>query len=277
MTMNKHDLMMDLRRRYGTGLSTSMVAPSVVETMEHTDAIEKAFVLEAEHRTIITAPIRELAATNEGFTYLRGRMVGADTPNQNGALWTTEDLQLGERTVAGGPVNWLHQETKIVGCLMDGQMVSGREAAATGVGNHIVSTAAIWRFLFPRETATMEAAAKDGQLYQSMECVSRSVACTGTESNPGCGQEVDYAAYDAKGPDLCSHLRERSHARRFIDPIFLGTAVIVPPVQPAWANASLEVVRQAAAATEGRQFAALDEAGARDLASTILMWANREI
>lgn len=266
--MSKHDLMMDLRAKYGS---------PVLEVPEPVVDVEKAFVLEADHRTIITAPIREIASTNEGFTFLRGRMVGADTPNQNGAMWTTEDLQLGERTVAGGPVNWLHDDSRIVGCLVDGQMVSGREAAAAGIGNHIVSTAAIWRFLFPRETATMEAAAKDGQLYQSMECISRTVACTGTAAMPGCGQEVEYAAYDAKGLDLCSHLRERSHARRFVDPIFLGTAVIVPPIKPAWASASLEVVRQAAAATEGHVFASLDETGARELASTILTWANREI
>lgn len=266
--MSKHDLMMDLRAKYGS---------PVLDVPEPTVDVEKAFVLEANHRTIITAPIREIASTNEGFTFLRGRMVGADTPNQNGALWTTEDLQLGEKTVAGGPVNWLHDDTHIVGCLLDGQMVSGRrEAASAGIGNHIVSTAAIWNFLFPREAATMEAAAKDGQLYQSMECISRSVACVGTESAPGCGQEVTYAAYDAKGPDLCSHLRERSHVRRFVDPLFLGTAVVVPPVKPAWANASLEVVRQAAAAMEGKTFASLDEGGARELASTLLTWANRE-
>lgn len=308
---------------------------------------ERAFVMQAKSgRTVITGPLREIALANQGFTYLRGRFVEADTPNSNGALWTTEDLELGQNTVAGGPLNWLHDDRQIIGSLLDGHLVGGREEArkfsadqrkkmadkgtakgdgsfpisnaedlanairlagnakdpaaarrhiirrakALGlydripdswkkekaeleVGNHIETTAAVWRFLFPKQTDAIEKAAADHGLYFSMECISREVACVDTPGRPGCGEQFGYADYDAGR--TCAHLRERSAVRRFVDPIFLGGAVIVPPVRPGWANAEAEVVRQAAAATERASLDELSAQQATELAAAVLQWANR--
>lgn len=252
--------------RYGvpTPVATP-VEPSVVP--------ERAFVMTAASgRTVITAPLREVAATNAGFTYLRGRMVGADQPNGNGAFWSSADLELGQATVAGGPVNWLHDETRIVGSLLDGQFT--RETAS---GPHIVSTMAIWRFLFPAEAALIERAASEGQLMQSMECVAREVACMNSPDGTlsGCGEAFSYADYNEG--KTCEHLRERSSMRRFVDPIFLGTAIIIPPVKPADPHASVEVVRQAAQAVEEANFHmdGVSLIQAQGLAATILQWANR--
>lgn len=233
---------------------------------------ERAFVVEGKTgRTVISGPIREIASKNEGFTYLRGRFVEADSPNRNGALWTTDDLQIGEATVAGGPLNWLHDDMKIVGSLLDGRLVSGKEAAAAGIGNHIVSNAAMWRFLFPKEVDTVEKAAADNALWFSMECVSKQVMCV-----DGCGEAFDYAVYNRQ--EACSHLREKSHVRRFVDPIFLGGAIIVPPVQPGWARADVEVVRQAAALAEEHQEDnwGLSKSQAESMVEGILTWANRD-
>lgn len=267
--MGLTDLRRDLESKYRlprTAVVVETEAPPEVD-------LEKAFVVQGEHRTLITAPIREVAAVNQGFTYLRGRFVGADKPNRNNAMWTTEDLELGEATVAGGPLNWLHDEDHVVGCILDGNLVKDREAAS-GIGNHIVSTAVVWKFLNPGAAATIEKAAADGQLFYSMECLSRAVACVG---DTGCGQEVSYEAYDAKGPDLCQHLRERSGVRRFVDPYFLGGAVIVPPVAPGWEHASVEVVRQAASLSEREHLADhLTKDQAMDLATRVLAWANRD-
>lgn len=262
-----------LRERYGS--FTPAPEPDLVIPEDVTP--ERAFVIHAESgRTVISAPLREIASKNVGFTYLRGRFVEADTPNDNGALWTTEDLQLGEGSVAGGPLNWLHQDHKIIGTLLDGELVSGREAAAQGVGNHIVSHAAVWRFLFPQEADTIERAAANGGAFYSMECLSRQVACVDTPGRPGCGEVFTYQDYDAKR--ACAHLNARSSVRRFIDPLFLGGAIIVPPVQPGWAKAEVDVVRQAAALAEEHHLA--DEGGlnrqqAESLATAILSWANR--
>lgn len=263
------DLRDHLREKYGSRASTPVETggPSpVVET-------EKAFVVQAKSgRTVITGPVREIAMANAGFTYLRGRFVEADTPNSNGAMWTTADLELGQNTVAGGPLNWLHDDRQIIGSLMDGSLIAGREAAGTtaAIGNHIETTAAVWRFLFPQQADAIEKAAGDRGLYFSMECISRQVACVG---DAGCGEQFDYVDYDAG--KTCSHLRERSSVRRFVDPIFLGGAVIVPPVRPGWANAEADVVRQAAAAAEKADLDDLTQAQATELASAVLQWANR--
>ena len=236
---------------------------------------EKAFVLHADSgRTIITAPLREIAQVNEGFTYLRGRYVEADNPNQNGAMWTTADLEMGAPTVAGGPLNWLHQERKIIGTLLDGALQSGREAAdgEPAIGNHIVSNAVLWNFLFPNEALTVQRASDQGEAYFSMECLSRQVACVG---DLGCGETFDYADYNSKR--TCQHLREKSSVRRFVDPYFLGAAVIVPPIKPGWANANLETLgRQNAEAVERAQLEDhLSKSQAEAMVSALLAWANR--
>lgn len=276
--MSKLDLLQELKARYGTTPAAPAAQPAAPATSVPGSSLdlERAFVTHAASgRTVITAPLREVANTNEGFTYLRGRLVGADTPNDNGALWTTDDLRMGEATVAGGPLNWLHDDSMIVGCLLDGQLVAGREAAASGLDNHIVSTAAVWRFLYPEQTKTIERAAADGQLFYSMECLSREVACIDTPGRPGCGESFAYGDYDAGR--CCSHLRERSSVRQFVDPLFLGAAVIVPPVRPGWAQASVDIVREAAALSEraGLDQGHLTGAQARDLAAAVLTWANR--
>lgn len=340
------DLRDHLRAKYGTPREPSSSTPvesTVTDLAEH-----RAFAFQSEAgRTVITAPLREVALKNDGFMYLHGRFVEADTPNGNGALWTTEDLQLGASTVAGGPLNWLHDERKIIGTLLAADLVytreeardystdkrkkmasggkamsdgsfpianaqdlanairlagnakdpaaarrhiikraralglsdripdSWREKAALEIGNHIASTAAVWRFLFPEEARTIERAAEDAGLFYSMECVSRQVACVDSPGRPGCGEVFPYADYDAKR--TCAHLNERSAIRRFVDPIFLGGAVIVPPVRPGWANAEVDVIRQAAALTEEHDLAAggLSRDVAGQMTAQILMWANR--
>lgn len=261
----------ELRRKYGSKTPSPVVEPPAPHVIGgDTGGRERAFVVTGQSgRTVISAPMREIASKNEGFTYLRGRFVEADSPNRNGALWTTDDLQIGEATVAGGPLNWLHDDQHIIGSLLDGHLVAGKEAAAAGIGNHIVSNAAVWRFLFPKETDTIEKAAAGNELWFSMECVSKKVMCV-----DGCGESFDYSVYNRQ--EACQHLREKSHVRRFVDPIFLGGAIIVPPVRPGWANADVEVVRQAAAVAEEHELAdELTKPQAEAMVQQILMWANR--
>jgi len=278
---SKAQLRDDLHRRYGRDRAAVMSpqemhdkavkmganCPGMGKQKAGDVAWERAFVLHAESgRTVITAPVREIASNNPAFTLLSGRLVGADEPNRNGALWTSEDLQMGEGSVAGGPLNWLHDDTKNIGCLLDGRMT----AATDDVPAHIATNAAVWSFLFANETKVIASAARAGDLYYSMECVSREVSCVGDN---GCGESFSYADYEAKR--TCAHLRERSSTRRFVDPLFLGAAVIVPPVSPGWAQANVELARQAAAAAETIHEDHLTKQQAQDLAAQILSWANR--
>jgi hypothetical protein len=287
------ELLEQMRAKYGTESAAGMTCPTCGKTFTKASKLksheakahamgspvyasaEQAFVLEAPGRTVITAPVRQVAMANDAFTYLTGRFVEADNPNGNGAYWSSADLELGAATVAGGPLNWLHNEQQIIGSLLDGRFVGGREAAADGIGNHISSTAAVWRFLHPDKALTIEQAAGDGRAFYSMECVSKSVMCLDTPGRPGCGMEVPYGDYNAGR--VCSHMESRSSVRRFVDPIFLGGAAIVPPIRPGWSKANVEIVRQAAAATEKAGFdpAGLDAGQAVDLAAAILQWANR--
>lgn len=344
--MSLLDIRDQLRERYGS--PAPLDEPDPVEVDDLTP--ERAFVVHADSgRTVITAPLREIASKNAGFTYLRGRFVEADSPNGNGAMWTTEDLQLGEASIAGGPLNWLHQEKKVIGALLGAELVHTREAArhfstdqrkkmagkgqamsnesfpianaedlhnairlagnakdpaaarrhiirraralgltklipdtwktresaAHDVGNHIVADAAVWRFLYPQEADTIERAAADMGAYYSMECLSRQVACIDSPGRPGCGEVFSYSDYDGKR--ACAHLNERSSVRRFIDPLFLGGAIIVPPVLPGWDQAEVAVVRQAAALSEQYGLAddGLSRTQAESLTAAILTWANR--
>lgn len=266
--MSKADLRDELRRRYGRRIETPVhIDDSVTSPGGPAFEVEpeRAFVLHAESgRTVITAPIREVAKTNETFAYITGRLVGADQPNRNNALWTSGDLQMAEHTVAGGPLNWLHDENHIIGCLLDG---SFKEDAS--IGNHIESRAAVWSFLYPHETAVIERAAMNGECFYSMECISREVSCVGSY---GCEQSFSYADYNAGR--TCAHLKDRTSTRRFVDPIFQGAAIIVPPVSPGWANASVDLERQAAALADGHDYG-VSQDQARDVAAAILRWANR--
>ena len=296
MAETKAEIRDRLRRRYVTPARTDAQS-----RMEHPSAqvsgdagrtstevspsaeLERAFVVEGKSgRVTISGPAhavttKEVAgASNKGFLVIDGRFVEADTPNRNGAFWSTSDLELGQVTVAGGPLNWLHDETSIIGSLVESQLVY-REAAAESVGTHIRARSVVWRFLHPDKAQIIETASANNLLWYSMECVSENVQCLDTPGRPGCGEQFPYMDYVAGR--TCAHLKERSSVRRLVEPTFLGGAVIVPPVQPGWANASATVQRQAAELAEREHLdqGPMNHAEVLEMASAILNWANREV
>lgn len=236
---------------------------------------EKAFVVHGNTRTLITGPAstwEKASLNNRGFVYLQGRYVEADKPNRNGAYWSTGDLELGQPTVAGGPLNWLHEEKTVIGALMDSKLVYAREQAAEQTGTHIQALAAVWRFLHPEKASALVKHAADKQLWLSMECVSDTVQCI-----TGCGQSFPYKDWTHARARVCAHLQAGA-PRRFVDPVFLGSAVIVPPVRPGWANADAEVLREAASLTETNELGdgPLSREEAEHMVTAILQWANTE-
>lgn len=238
-------------------------------------AKEQAFVAEVGHRLVFAAPAttdftadqlpREVATAfqqasekNPNNLWLAGRYVEADRPNRNAAFWSTEDLELGQPTVAHGPINWLHEEKHIIGAIAASEMVTvDREAAAaTGVGNHIAALGAVWSYIYPAEARLVQQASENSKLWFSMECVSREVACL------TCDTSMDYRAYMDRS-NRCAHMTE-GLPRRFVDPTFGGAAVIVPPVRPGWANADARVLMPQAAALAERQAASLTSLNTAD-------------
>ncbi len=217
--------------------------------------IAKAFVTTIGGRTLISAPATAAAGflmpslesiTEQHLLWMHGRFVGADAANRNGAFWSAGDLEMGRASVVNGPLNWLHESHHVIGTLARADFVPGTttEHAAT-VQPHLTATAAIWRWIWPEEAYVVQQASDMGHLWYSMECVSREVQCTGDN---GCGSSATYANYLAGA--ACEHLTQRASIRRFVDPVFLGGAVIVPPARPGWADADATVMAEAAALAE---------------------------
>jgi 8-oxo-dGTP pyrophosphatase MutT (NUDIX family) len=204
--------------------------------------------------------------------WLQARYVGGEVPNRNGALWKTEDLQSGLPTVVNGPLNWLHEERRIIGSLVDARFVPGggrpvdTDPYAGGVSGgdrpaplkpgaappvipaalqtaaetddpHIAVLAGVWRWVYPREAFAMEQAQDAGSLFVSMECIADEVQCAGDN---GCGQSFPYERFIAG--QSCSHLKQRGSVKRMVKPTFLGAGVIVPPARPGWADADARMM-----------------------------------
>ncbi len=260
-----------LRKRY--------VAPVPQAEKARTQVLGQGqgFVTEIGGRVLLTAPAKtisvadelpgELAARwekasagNPFMTWLQGRFVEADRANRNGAYWSTADLQFGEMSVRHGPLNWLHEETSVIGVIADNALIhpTAPETAAAD-RPYIAAVSAVWRWVHPERAFAVEKAAEEGELYYSMECVSREMGCVTDGDREGCGQTFDYLQAMTSPEKCCEHIANRSSARRMIDPAFLGGACIVPPVQPGWADANVELMRQASKLAEATHAAASGE------------------
>ena len=221
---------------------------------------------------VASGPSADITA-DDFLLRLSGRLVEAEKANQNGAFWAQEDLEFGMPSIALGPLNWLHDERRVVGVLTDARMVNREAAAAVHLGPHVVSDAVLWKWLAPREAAAVEHYAGQRQAYYSMECVSRQIACVGEN---GCGHVMDYLDAQNKTERACEHVKEHSSARRFVSPIFQGAAIIVPPTKPGWSNADLTVQRQAAAAAEKAsvEVPGLSTSEVEGMVAQILAWSG---
>lgn len=233
----------------------------------------RAISVEVNGKQMIAAPARAITAslrepslddiTNEHLLWMHGKFVGSGEPNRNGALWSAGDLQLAKGTVANGPLNWLHEARHVIGTIAQADYVTpatGRSGQGVQLADtahpHITATAAIWKWVWPDEAYVVQQASDAAQLWYSMECISRQVACAGPN---GCGNTTSYAAYMAG--EACDHVTQRASVRQFVSPVFLGGAVIVPPTRPGWAEADASVMNSATGLAE----AAFEQAGQPDI------------
>lgn len=231
---------------------------------------EHGFLTEVGGRVILTAPAstsftdlpkelasrwQELASGSDHMMWLQGRFVEAEKANRNGAFWSTEDLQFGTMSVNHGPLNWLHQEKTVIGTIADNAVIQPAGAEVAGITDamprpFIAAASAVWKWVHPDKVAAIESAFDQSKLFYSMECIGRAIACTTDDTRQGCGKEFDYITAMVSPERTCEHIASRSSARRIVDPSFLGGAVIVPPMQPGWAAANVEIMRQAASLAE---------------------------
>jgi hypothetical protein len=229
------------------------------------------------------------SAANPYYQWVQGRFVEAERANRNGAYWSTADLQFGEMSVRNGPLNWLHQARKVVGTIADNKLITpepikypinsasltvasdddnvnvvwngmptsmqpitfgGGHIEIAAARPYIAAVSAVWKWIYPEEANTIEAASDAGTLYYSMECVAKEMSCVSDDGREGCGQSFPYMTAMTDPSAVCEHIRHRTSARRMVDPAFLGGAVIVPPVQPGWGAANAQVMTQAASLAE---------------------------
>lgn len=253
------------------------------------EAPSPAFVVEDPEsgKVVLTMPVevtqREAAAqitADDFLVRLSGRLVEAEKANSNGAFWSQDDLEFGMPSIAYGPLNWLHEERKIVGVLHDPRLVTRQAAASAGLAlnDHVVTDSTVWGWLYPREASMVRGYAEAKQAWYSMECISREVACQA----PDCGRVVEYRQATNRTGECCEHLREHSAARRFVSPIFQGAAIIVPPTQPGWANADLSLaersstLRAAASLVEHQELTIpdLDTEATEKMVAQVMAWAR---
>jgi len=230
----------------GTGSFITEIAGRVVFTGPATH-LKYGFDLARELPLDISAKWQEQAQSNPYFKWVAGRFVGSGAPNENGASWTTGDLQFGHMGVKHGPLNWIHQSHKIIGSIADAHLTSGitdqfvgNQMAAAPIDPHITTLASVWEWIWPDESAVLDMASETGKLNLSMECVSEAVQCTGPN---GCEQTFNYM--DAQFGMACEHINTRSSTRRMVNPSFLGGAVVVPPAEPGWKEANAIVMSKA--------------------------------
>jgi 2'-5' RNA ligase len=263
---------------YATDRPTAMeTQPPPVEPVaaKQDEDVQRAFTTEINGKTLIAAPARTLASmrdpsleeiTAEPLLWMHGKFVGAEVANRNGALWSSGDLEMGQGSVAHGPLNWLHEARHIIGSIAKADFVKGKLAAvaadsadAAPAQPHITATAAIWKWIYPDEAFVVNQASDLGQLWYSMECISKEVGCAGPN---GCGNTTTYAQY--MNGAACDHVTQRASIRHFKNPVFLGGAVIVPPTRPGWAEADASVMKTASGLAE----AAYEQAGEPDMSTS---------
>lgn len=253
MSESKIQTLERLRTKYGAGIA---VTPKEEASAVLTDS---AFVVESAEtsRLFISTPASEVAQAERPGLYLRGRLVGADEPNRNGAYWTKGDLEFGLPTVANGPLNWIHQTTEVIGTLISPWLIDASENEWTDYQYRtknkqafIETNAVVWDWVQPEKAELLRQALADDQAWISMECVSEAVQCG------ECEAIVSWEQY--LNDQVCVHVREHSAYRRFMNPTFLGAGVIVPPFQPGWSKADLVEV-----ASKGEYASAMEIACAR--------------
>ena len=110
---------------------------------------------------------------------------------------------------------------------------TGEKSAATA-HPYIEALGVFWRYYFPEEYALVEDAHARGALFYSMECVPNQIQCAG---DGGCGEVFDY--FGRQDASYCDHLNDNAADKLLIEPHFTGGALIIPPVQPGWANADV--------------------------------------
>ncbi len=259
-----------MKATYGLVLAEELVATETFQTPVPED-LDKAFVISppGSEKMYVTGRVKAEhwdTPINRAFTYLQGRYVQADKANLNGAYWSSEDLAFGAPSVAYGPVNMLHEERAIIGCISEAHLNENDEK----YGTHITTSNVLWKYLQPQAVQAIESASASGELWQSMECVAEQVQCL-----DGCGEAFDYQGWMRNKSSACEHLSKPGAMRRMVRPTFLASGIILGASRPGWADADVEVRKESAkiADLEHLYDGNMTKEFAESLVAQVLTWA----
>lgn len=194
----------------------------------------------------------EIGKSSPYVKWISGSYVESDNPNSNKQFWTAADLEFGEYSIKYAPLNMLHKVQRPIGFYLATKKSFYTEEQNDSSKKKegpfkIEALSGMWSHIFPFESALVDQAHQKNLLFYSMECRSKEITCAGSN---GCGQTFGYADV----ANHCTHLKERTSVRHLVKPTFRGGALIIPPVQPGWKDASAEIMADAVA-DEARKYA----------------------
>lgn len=188
---------------------------------------------------------------NPSFMWVAGRYVQANNINKNGQYWSTEDLESGQYTIQYVPLN-LNHKSEPVGVFVETKIVERESATSEGLVPEIQALALLWAANYPAVATMVRDAHEKKQLHFSMECVSEKIQCLTCEN--------EYP-YRARAHETCEHLAASAKApRRYINPVFLGGALVLPPETPGWADADVTDVAAERLAADPKEWEQLMDA-----------------
>jgi hypothetical protein len=208
--------------------------------------------------------------------WLVGNYVEATKPNNNGHIFPLDELTAAQHTLAGKPLNMLHQEQHIGGSFAGAQLVDpwGKEMVASIDANdpamanpYVEAVAGVWHSRFPFEYHEIQQAHKEGTLFLSMEAIPQEVSC------PTCEVRADFGGFESAA--YCAHMMGATGPKRLHNPCFAGGAVIIPPVRPGWDRADVRTIAEAYEHAEETYMAVAQEAP--DLNATQWEWLMAEL
>lgn len=167
---------------------------------------------------------------NDSFIWIAGRYVQANKPNKNRDYWSYDDIVAGEATIKYTPLNVLHKWDRPVGTFVETKIVHRATADDAEVLPEVQALSVLWSANFPSVAEAALKAHEAGQLFYSMECVAETTQCMACERT---------FSFRASSSEVCEHLANRTAARRWINPTFLGGALIFPPAKPGWEDADI--------------------------------------
>ena len=203
----------------------------------------------AENAASFSGDLVELAA-DPRIALIAGRYAIGGEPNQNLQLMSVDDMAEAAASLVDMPLNVNHLRNVIVGHYKTSQVMYPKDE---GDAPYIEAIAAYYKEYMPDGLwSKIEESSASGSLFFSMEALPSHIQFSRENES---GQLETSEKFTYRGPSHSSYMGwdQAGATRSLHSPIFIGGALIIPPVKPGWANAVIEKITH----TERRKVATL--------------------